>query len=133
LARHRRSANPDDVGWVAYGLSKALALTGSVIEEDASGNPVKHTIDPKAMSALELDRLAVRHTLKAVQEMTTDPPSKPAPFWAMMMRADKAGFLDEAIFLHMLDASLAKEYPVFRDKNAAKLVEYLETMIAPKN
>jgi hypothetical protein len=50
----------------------------------------------------------------------------------MMGRALHAGFLDEAIFLHMLDAPLAAEYPAFRDKNASRLTEYLETVIAPK-
>ena len=49
----------------------------------------------------------------------------------MMARADDAGFLDEAIFLHMLDAPLAAEYPAFREKNAERLAAYLETVILP--
>ena len=50
----------------------------------------------------------------------------------MMDRAEKAGFTDEAIFLHMLDAALAEEYVAFRERNGARLVEYLETLIVPK-
>jgi tetratricopeptide (TPR) repeat protein len=126
-------ASSDGTGWLVYGMSKALALTGTVIEEDASGKPVERKVDPKTLTTLELDRLAVHAALEAAREVTTDPSSQPGPFWAMMMRADKAGFLDEAILLHMLDEPLAKDYPAYREKNAAKLVEYLETMIVPKN
>jgi hypothetical protein len=47
----------------------------------------------------------------------------------MMARAEDTGFLDEAIFIHMLDASLAPEYPAFRETNAERLTSYLETVI----
>ncbi len=43
----------------------------------------------------------------------------------MMARADKAGFLDEAIYLHLIEA--------YREKSAAKLTAYLETVIVPKH
>jgi len=47
----------------------------------------------------------------------------------MMARADGAGFLDEAIFIHMLNAELATEYPAFREANAERLASYLKTVI----
>jgi hypothetical protein len=49
----------------------------------------------------------------------------------MMARAERAGFLDEAIFIHMLDENSAAEYPAFREKHAERLVAYLETVILP--
>jgi tetratricopeptide (TPR) repeat protein len=122
-----------DKGWIGYGLFKASAMWGSVVEKDASGKPVTKKIDPSTLSALDIERLAVRNTLVSLAEVSASTSEKPGPFWSMMKRADDAGFVDEAIFLHMLDAPLAREYPAFRDKNAAKLVEYLETMIVPKN
>ena len=38
-------------------------------------------------------------------------------------------FLDEAIFLHLLDASLSAEYPAFREKHAERLTAYVETVV----
>jgi hypothetical protein len=49
----------------------------------------------------------------------------------MMARAERAGFLDEAIFIHMLDENSAAEYPAFRETHAERLVAYLETVILP--
>jgi hypothetical protein len=121
------------MGWMSYGLFKAGAMSGSLVEKDASGTPVEKKIDSSVLSALDIERLAVRGALDVAGEVEAGTSDKPGPFWAMMLRADKAGFLDEAIFLHMLDEPLAKEYPAFREKNAAKLVEYLETTIVPKN
>ena len=47
----------------------------------------------------------------------------------MMARAYQAGFLDEAIFIHLLNAELAAEYPAFREENAERLASYLKTVI----
>ncbi len=128
-----KESNPDDLGWMSYGLFKAGAMSGSVTEQDASGKPVEKKIDPSTLTALDIERIGVRGALDVAGEVAASTSDTPGPFWAMMMRADKAGFLDEAIFLHMLDEPLAKEYPAFREKNATKLVEYLETMIVPKS
>jgi tetratricopeptide (TPR) repeat protein len=100
----------------AYGVSKAGVLGGTTV-----------------MTALGIERNAVRSTLQILREIAaSDPTTQPGPFWSMMARAEEAGFLDEAIFLHLLDAPLAKEYPEFREDNAARLTTYLETLIVPK-
>ena len=122
---------PDDIGWMSYSMSKALAFSGTVIEPGPKKKPVERSIDPKSTSALETERIAVRSGLDAWREQTKKRTPPDATFWSMMDRAEKAGFTDEAIFLHMFDAALAAEYAAYREKNAARLVEYLETLIAP--
>jgi tetratricopeptide (TPR) repeat protein len=105
--------NPDAAVWVAYRAAKAEA-------RDA------HT---EAASALAIEREAVRTALKTARESDASAATKPGPFWSMMERADEAGFLDEAIFMHMLDAALAAEYPAYREQHADRLSSYLETVV----
>jgi hypothetical protein len=104
-----RKAIPGDAdgkAWTAYGKAKANVLKA----------------DPKPGSVLAIEREAVKTALQAASE-------KAGAFWSMMARAEHAGFLDEAIFIHMLDAELAREYPAFREKNAESLASYVETVI----
>lgn len=98
--------NADAAGWAAYAAAKSKPREGA----DAPA------------SALAIERDAVRAALKTSSGET-------GPFWSMMARADTAGFLDEAIFLHLLDAPLATEYPAFREQKAERLASYLETVI----
>ena len=55
--------------------------------------------------------------------------SAPGPFWSMLARAEEGGYLDEAIFLHLLDAALAEEYPTYREKHGERLTSYVEALI----
>jgi tetratricopeptide (TPR) repeat protein len=117
--------------WVGYGMAKALVLSGKKFDTDAAGQVVERQLDPKAMSALEIERESVKSTLQMSRELEAGAADKPGAFWSMLARAERGGFLDEAIFLHLLDAELAAEYPAFREKNAERLVTYLDTMIVP--
>lgn len=83
----------------------------------------------KSASALAIEREAVKTALKSARAAEAGAPPESGSFWSMMARAERAGFLDEAIFMHMLDASLAVEYPAFRERNAERLVSYLNTVI----
>jgi len=121
----------DGAMWIGYGAAKANILSGNTIDTGADGQPVNRKVDPKTMSALEIEREAVKVALQIERELAAGESSKPSAFWSMMARAEQGGFLDEAIFLHMLDAPLASEYPAFRDKNADRLVTYLDTVIVP--
>jgi tetratricopeptide (TPR) repeat protein len=108
-----RGAEPrgaDAAAWVAYLNAKADGREGS-------------------MSALAVERAAVKSALAAARATEPGPSKVTGPFWAMMARAEQAGYLDEAIFIHLLDAGLAGEYPAFREKHAQRLATYLETMI----
>lgn len=96
--------NPEGAAWAAYQAARAGA-------RKALG---------ASAPALAVEREAVKAALKAGPD---------GPFWSMLKRAEKGGFLDEAIFLHLLDAALAPEYPAFREANAGRLTSYLETVI----
>jgi tetratricopeptide (TPR) repeat protein len=100
--RRADSGNADGAYWEAYQAAKSKSRGAQT-------------------SALAIEREAVRAALKAARE--------PGPFWSMMARAEAAGFLDEAVFMHLFDASLAAEYPAYREKNSEKLASYLETVI----
>jgi tetratricopeptide (TPR) repeat protein len=106
--RKGKSGNADGASWIAYEAAKADARSAH----------------PEPKSALAIRRQAVKTVLRASKE--------PGPFWSMMTRAERADFLDEAIFMHMLDAELAAEYPAFREANAERLASYLETVILPE-
>jgi tetratricopeptide (TPR) repeat protein len=107
------AGNADAAAWVAYGAAKTNV-------RDAH---------PETASALEIEREAVKTALKTARETEAGASKGPGPFWSMMARAEDAGFLDEAIFIHMLDAELAAEYPAFREKHAERLASYLETVV----
>jgi tetratricopeptide (TPR) repeat protein len=107
--------NADGASWSIYGEAKANVLTA----------------DPKPKSALAIEREAVKTALQAARRSEASAARQPGAFWSMMARAEDAGFLDEAIFIHMLDEPLAAEYPAFREKNADSLAAYLETVILP--
>ncbi|HEX4825894.1 MAG TPA: tetratricopeptide repeat protein [Candidatus Polarisedimenticolaceae bacterium] len=99
----------DAAAWVAYINAKADAADGK--------------------SALAVERAAVKRALAAARETEPGPSRVTSPFWAMIERADQAGYLDEAIFLHLFDAALAGEYPEFREKHSQRLSRYVETLI----
>ena len=107
--------NADGIAWSAYGEAKSIML-----ESDA-----------RPASALAIERHAVKLALKAARNVEAATSQKPGAFWSMMARAERAGFLDEAIFIHLLDEASAQEYPAYREKNAERLISYLETVILP--
>ena len=98
------AGNADGAAWTAYLAMKAAA------REAPAGSA----------SALAIERKAVKAALEA---------APPGPFWSMLSRAEGAGYLDEAIFLHLLDPALAAEYPAFREEHAEQLAAYVETVI----
>ena len=108
-SRRAEPRGADAAGWVAYLNAKAGARSGS--------------------SALAIERAAVKSALAAARNTEPGPSTVTGPFWGMIARAERAGYLDEAIFLHLFDGALASEYPDFREKHAERLATYLETMI----
>lgn len=123
-------AESDLVGWMGYGVTRGGVYTGSITEHDENGDPVLREVDPDTMTPFEIEKTSVKSALQIMHEL--DPESKKnAPFWSMMARAEKAGFLDEAIFLHMIDKDLVPEYLEFREKNVERLITYILTLIIP--
>lgn len=112
---------PAGAEWMMYGLLKA----GAALPEEPGKGEKKTGTAPK--TPLERERTAVLGVL----ESRRSPSAKPSPFWDMMDRADRAGFLDEAIYLHLLDEELVPAYREHREKNRERLVRYVETVLAP--
>jgi len=134
VSEEGEDVDPDQVLWMAYAIAKASAMTGTIVENDDSGQPVAREIDPAGMSPFELEEHAVSSALTVMQELaeeTSEERPSAGPFWAMMDRASDAGYLREAVYLHLMDENLVDEYLAYREANAGRLVEYLESLVTP--
>lgn len=117
----------DLVGWAIYATLKALPLPEAAADE---GTTAEQSADaaapsPARLSPFELERKAVTAVLEGLT------PGPESPFWSMLDRAQAAGFVDEAIYLHLLDENLVEEFRAFRDAHADRLVDYLLTVVVP--
>jgi len=102
--------------WLVYGGAKALLL----------GEGPKGRKDARNPTPFQQERHAVESVLGDFE------PNDGAPFWSMMARARSAGFMDEAIYVHLLDRQLVPEYKEFRAQHLRRLVQYLLTVVVPK-
>lgn len=127
--------DPDRVLWMTYAIMKASILGGIDTDAEATGEPSAPDADIASLGPYETEERAVLMTLDGLPEPGEAPDEEsgtpPGPFWAMMQRAADAGFLTEAIYLHLMDEDLVDEYRAYRDAHADRLVEYIETMIVP--
>ncbi|HET9298874.1 MAG TPA: tetratricopeptide repeat protein [Candidatus Polarisedimenticolaceae bacterium] len=98
------------VPWMTYSFAKALAVS------EAKKSP------------LEIEREAIDGALQSAKESKAGG----MPFWAMLLRAKEAGFLEEAMYLHLMDAQLAEPYRRCREAHADRLLAYLTTVLAPR-
>ena len=104
--------------WMAYALSKATAR------------------DDGASSAFEIEKRAVQGALSYYGEKRYADGSAAADtpelrFWRAMDDARKAGFLDEAIYVRLLDQPMAADYAAFRERNGDRLLAYVERFVVP--
>lgn len=78
-------------------------------------------------SALEIERSAVERTL------ATLPGGGEAsgPLWLRLSEAQDAGYLDEAIFIFLLDEALLPEFLTYRAENLDRLSRYIAELLAP--
>ncbi|HYB99417.1 MAG TPA: tetratricopeptide repeat protein [Candidatus Limnocylindrales bacterium] len=56
--------------------------------------------------------------------------SSPGSVWRRLQRAEDAGFLEEAVFVHLMSPWLRDDYVAFRAARRARLIEYVQR-IAP--
>ncbi|HYL04620.1 MAG TPA: tetratricopeptide repeat protein [Thermoanaerobaculia bacterium] len=107
-----------DAVWLAYALAKTAGPPRPAGAAPAPAAP---------QTELAREREAVRAALGVRQEAAAGA----SGFWDMIARADQAGLLDEAIFVHLPDTALLAEYPAYRAGHAERLVRYVETVLAP--
>jgi len=87
--------------------------------------------DTPGKSHLEIERARVNGVLETYGRSVPDPATSRRGFWDLMADAEAAGFLDEAIYVHLMDNSMATEYAAFRTAHRERLVEFMKRMVAP--
>ena len=110
--------------WVGLGLVEASEMKEArtrpaPAQGEAGSNP------------LDKERRRVEKNLEYCRYVISQDPSKDSKTFRIMEDAQKAGFLTEAMFIHLLNKPLADEYVRFRQKHRDRLVEYIKTMVAP--
>ncbi|MBI4489173.1 MAG: tetratricopeptide repeat protein [Deltaproteobacteria bacterium] len=114
----------DVVFWLGLGLTEASEL------KEARTRPVP-TQEEVGRSPLDKERQRVEKNLAYCRFVIAKDPSKDSKIFRIIEDAQKAGFLTEAIFIHLMDKRIADEYIQFRKKHRDRLVEYIKTMVAP--
>ena len=76
---------------------------------------------------LEIERQAVEKTLTMFDELS----GGLDPLWQALAAARDAGYLDEAIFIFLLDEALLPEFLAHRDAHRDRLAAYVAAHLAP--
>lgn len=85
------------------------------------------TADPAGGTPFAQERARVDGVLRSRSAATQ---SSAAPgFWDNIQAAKDAGFLDEAIYVNLLDAALAPEYATYRNAHRDRLVDYMKKLV----
>jgi tetratricopeptide (TPR) repeat protein len=119
--------------WVGLALSEADELRGSrrqPARTDQHNEPpaLEGNVSP---ARLERTRRILESNLEFVEAEIAKDSSKDSKAFRVFANARKAGYLDEAIFILLLNKELASEYVAFREKGLDRLVRYVKTMLAP--
>jgi hypothetical protein len=89
------------------------------------------TLDTAGKSHLEIERERVEWAIGPRGKTPANASVAQPGFWDLMAEARSAGYLDEAIFVHLIDKPMADEYAAFRTKNRQRLVDYMKKMVSP--
>jgi tetratricopeptide (TPR) repeat protein len=121
--------------WMAYGVMRWRFTEGPQTEPKTEGKESSAKLlsqeEWKRMSPVERERFLVSESLDLYAKFTTDNPGTTAVFWETFQKAAHAGFMDEAIYMHLMDGDLAPSYPTYRMEHTARLIEYVTKVIAP--
>ncbi|MCB9793066.1 MAG: tetratricopeptide repeat protein [Alphaproteobacteria bacterium] len=77
------------------------------------------------LTPLQRERAAVRQVLMFVRQSADQLPDEDLALWALLAQADAEGYLDEAIFVLLLDEDLLPEFLEYRERNLDRLVRYV--------
>ncbi|HEY2988259.1 MAG TPA: hypothetical protein VGL11_11080 [Candidatus Binatia bacterium] len=114
--------SPETNFWLGLGLVEASELKQAAKQPGGARDN---------RSALVKDRERVRENLDFQHHQIAKDPSKRSRITDLMEEAAAAGYLDEAIFLCLVDARLAPEYVAYREKNGERLLDYIAKILAP--
>jgi tetratricopeptide (TPR) repeat protein len=82
-------------------------------------------------SEIERARRVVETAVRFTRHLSTKEPEARSPEFLALEAAMDAGFLDEAIFIGLLDARLAADYVRYRNQQSERLVDYVKRFVAP--
>ena len=122
-------------GWVAYAIglgTRELRLAS--LATPAEGKPLrceKIDLDWASWSPLERERWLVQTTLADYRpEADRRTAGRTPKTWPVIKSAVDEGYLDEAIFMQLLDAALVPEFVTYRAKHAERLVDHVTSFLA---
>jgi hypothetical protein len=72
----------------------------------------------------------VKEVISKYDESQDTAGTRPPRTWPTIKRAAADGYLDEAIFMHLLDAALVPEFVEFRRNHSDRLIEYVSRYLA---
>ena len=84
--------------------------------------------DPKA---LDYDRNRVKKNIDFQRDLIAKDPKKDSVLTEVVEEAIQKGYLDEAIFLSLIDWRLLPEYLDYRERHADRLLDYIAVFLAP--
>ncbi|HXC49799.1 MAG TPA: tetratricopeptide repeat protein [Candidatus Limnocylindrales bacterium] len=134
-------------GWIAYAIGLG---TRELRRADLSERPSaaaarpqktlhKEKIDDEwaKWSPLERERYLVRTTLASYRPEADRPPAAPSASsgrtpktWPTIRNAVDEGYLDEAIFMQLLDAALVPQFVAYRRAHADRLFDHVTNFLA---
>lgn len=112
--------------WLAYAMLRVAETSGGKYGRADWPPPSWEQRSP-----LERERLRVAEILSIRDAVVARSPEAESSFWRHIATARVAGFLDEAIYLNLLDAELVPEYVAYRAEQPDRLVRYMREQLAP--
>lgn len=118
----------DGAVWLAWALARQSPEVGL-----ATLRTTQPDLEIDLETALGRAEIATLVALAVRSELIASDPSVDGAtqFWALLGRAREAGYLREAIFVHLLDEELAAEFHSHRDAHKQRLVDYVRSSLAP--
>jgi hypothetical protein len=117
---------PVDIGafWMVYGIIKT-GWQGDKFKSNFPGEKqYRHSL---AEEADALSAVAVQLNAKDIKKT----PAATDPNLTLLGKIFQAGLLEPYILLNAADEGIAQDYDAYREKNRAKLEEYLSTFVVP--
>jgi tetratricopeptide (TPR) repeat protein len=113
--------------WLAYSMQRALWQGDKFKKELPKETQYRHSLAEQAASLTSAAKVA--EELKGKQDskaIAADPNIQ------LMLRLYHAQMIEPDVLMNSADQGIAQDYPAYREKNRAKLIEYLADFVAPE-
>jgi len=113
--------------WRAYHAVRTDWQHGTFAKRFPQEKAYRHSL-PEESEALAA---AADHSLRAMAVQDAGGTASLDEAMALLLRLQKAGFLDAYILFSLGDAGIARDYATYRGKNREKLEQYLDQFVVP--